>query len=186
MTTLSDMMSLRGRTDRGGYWLSAVFQVGGIVLLAVVTQVLGGAGPSPAPVLLLLWGVGGLVIAWIGFAATIRRWHDRDKSGWWTLIGAVPVIGSIWLLVELGLLAGTPGDNRFGPPPGSVSGGRAGSDASGSSGEDLEAIVARWASTGAPQPVPVAAPRPSARFADRPPVIERLGRDGGFGRRGSR
>jgi uncharacterized membrane protein YhaH (DUF805 family) len=29
----------------------------------------------------------------------------------------VPIIGSIWLLIELGFLAGTPGANRFGPPP---------------------------------------------------------------------
>jgi hypothetical protein len=26
------------------------------------------------------------------------------------------IIGSIWLLVELGFLKGTPGPNRFGPP----------------------------------------------------------------------
>ena len=47
----------------------------------------------------------------------IKRWHDRDKSGWWMLITLVPIIGSIWLLIELGFLAGTPGVNRFGPPP---------------------------------------------------------------------
>jgi uncharacterized membrane protein YhaH (DUF805 family) len=47
----------------------------------------------------------------------IKRWHDRDKSGWWMLIALVPIIGTIWFLIELGFLAGTPGSNRFGPPP---------------------------------------------------------------------
>ena len=47
----------------------------------------------------------------------IKRFHDRDKSGWWVLIVLMPIIGAIWMLVELGFLAGTPGPNRFGPPP---------------------------------------------------------------------
>ena len=46
----------------------------------------------------------------------IKRFHDRDKSGWWVLIGLIPIIGGIWLLIELGFLKGTPGPNRFGPP----------------------------------------------------------------------
>jgi len=33
------------------------------------------------------------------------------------LIALIPIIGSIWLLIELGFLAGTPGPNRFGLPP---------------------------------------------------------------------
>jgi uncharacterized membrane protein YhaH (DUF805 family) len=46
----------------------------------------------------------------------IKRFHDRDKSGWWVLITLIPIIGAIWILVELGFLKGTPGLNRFGPP----------------------------------------------------------------------
>ncbi|WP_417430347.1 DUF805 domain-containing protein [Kiloniella sp.] len=44
----------------------------------------------------------------------IKRWHDRDKSGWWTLIIFVPIIGSFWVLIECGFLRGTAGPNRFG------------------------------------------------------------------------
>src|SRR6476619_2368481 len=32
----------------------------------------------------------------------IKRFHDRDKSGWWVLIGFIPIIGAIWLLIEVG------------------------------------------------------------------------------------
>ena len=32
----------------------------------------------------------------------MKRWHDRDKSGWWVLIELIPVFGSLWTLVELG------------------------------------------------------------------------------------
>jgi uncharacterized membrane protein YhaH (DUF805 family) len=32
------------------------------------------------------------------------------------LILFVPSVGAIWLLIELGFLAGTPRPNRYGPP----------------------------------------------------------------------
>ena len=47
----------------------------------------------------------------------IKRWHDRDKSGWWSLIAFIPLIGFLWVLIECGFLAGTSGSNRFGEDP---------------------------------------------------------------------
>jgi uncharacterized membrane protein YhaH (DUF805 family) len=52
----------------------------------------------------------------LGVIVYIKRFHDRDKSGWWVLIGLIPIIGAIWLPIELGFLKGTPRPNRFGPP----------------------------------------------------------------------
>ena len=51
------------------------------------------------------------------FAVGAKRWHDRNKSGWWVLLNLVPVIGPIWTLVECGCLKGTEGQNRHGPDP---------------------------------------------------------------------
>lgn len=56
-------------------------------------------------------------LIWIGFAVGIKRWHDRGKSGWWILIGLIPVIGGIWTFVECGCLRGTFGANRYGEDP---------------------------------------------------------------------
>ncbi len=58
-----------------------------------------------------------LPLYWIGLAVTVKRSHDRDKSGWWILIALIPLIGAIWFLIEFGFLRGTPGPNRFGPDP---------------------------------------------------------------------
>lgn len=66
---------------------------------------------------LILLGVVFLGLLWPGLALLIKRWHDRDKSGWWMLIGLVPTIGILWILIETGLLPGTDGDNRYGPKP---------------------------------------------------------------------
>ena len=58
-----------------------------------------------------------LASIYFALALYAKRWHDRDKSGWWTLDRAGAVIGGIWLLVELGILEGTTGANRYGPDP---------------------------------------------------------------------
>jgi uncharacterized membrane protein YhaH (DUF805 family) len=45
---------------------------------------------------------------------TVRRLHDIDRSGWWILIGLVPLIGWI-ILIYWYTREGTPGLNQFGP-----------------------------------------------------------------------
>lgn len=48
------------------------------------------------------------------YAIATKRWHDRGKSGWWSLIGFVPLIGGLWMLIELGFLGGDDGANDYG------------------------------------------------------------------------
>jgi uncharacterized membrane protein YhaH (DUF805 family) len=55
--------------------------------------------------------------AWANLALQAKRWHDRDKSGWWILVNLVPLVGGLWSFVETGLLPGTPGPNQFGESP---------------------------------------------------------------------
>jgi uncharacterized membrane protein YhaH (DUF805 family) len=49
-------------------------------------------------------------------AVTVRRLHDRGDSGWWSLLGAIPIVGTIWLIA---LLAASDNrdDNAYGPVP---------------------------------------------------------------------
>ena len=51
-----------------------------------------------------------------GLAVTIRRLHDTDKSGWFILLGLIPLVGAIILFVFY-LIEGTRGPNRFGHDP---------------------------------------------------------------------
>src|SRR5260370_2056147 len=50
---------------------------------------------------------------WIGLVVSVKRWHDRNKSGRWDLLTLVPEVGWLWTLVECGFLKGTTGPNRF-------------------------------------------------------------------------
>ena len=54
-----------------------------------------------------------LILLWPGIAVQIKRWHDRNKSGYWVFINFIPFIGAIWVTIELGFLPGTKGKNRF-------------------------------------------------------------------------
>ncbi len=48
------------------------------------------------------------------YALCTKRWHDRGKSGWWSLIALVPLIGALWFFIELGFLGGEDGANQYG------------------------------------------------------------------------
>ena len=47
------------------------------------------------------------------YALYTKRWHDRGKSGWWSLIGFVPFVG-FWMVIELGFLGGYEYQNDYG------------------------------------------------------------------------
>jgi uncharacterized membrane protein YhaH (DUF805 family) len=80
------------------------------------------SSPAMVIVMLALTLIYLVLLFWVGLAVHIKRWHDRDKSGWWVLTGFIPVVGPIWSLIECGILDGTPGPNRFGLSPKGVAG----------------------------------------------------------------
>ena len=115
------LLSFEGRINRAKFWLGVlILIVASLVAYAIIGALFGGVIYDEAG-LPHVSGIGGvlMVAVWlVTFYASIavyaKRWHDRDKSGWWSLIGLVPIIGGIWVLVECGCLQGTEGQNRFG------------------------------------------------------------------------
>ncbi len=104
-------LSPRGRIARRTWWLYGVAAMLGIGLLLNALLRIAGMAPDPAA------GVVTLVLLWPSLAISIKRWHDRDKSAWWVLVGLIPLIGGLWLLIENGLMRGTAGPNRYGDDP---------------------------------------------------------------------
>jgi uncharacterized membrane protein YhaH (DUF805 family) len=101
----------RGRIARRTFWLYGVLPLLGLNLLLSALLSIAGMQSGHAETLvnrLLLWPV---------IAVSVKRWHDRDRSGWWVLILLIPVVGWLWALIDNGFLRGTPGPNRFGPQP---------------------------------------------------------------------
>jgi len=48
-------------------------------------------------------------------AVTVRRLHDINRSGWWLLIGLIPLGGLVLLIFVC--LDSNPGPNEYGPNP---------------------------------------------------------------------
>ena len=61
----------------------------------------------------LIWNLGTLIPF---IAVGVRRLHDINKSGWWILVGAIPLIGTISLIIWL-LKQGADGSNNYGDNP---------------------------------------------------------------------
>jgi uncharacterized membrane protein YhaH (DUF805 family) len=118
------LFGVRGRLTRASFWLVAL---GIVVVELLLFAALGGEAamsgdPQAAlaamrPVAGAVLLVFGLLATWVSLSVAIKRFHDRDKSGWWLLILLVPVVGGLWYLIECGFLRGTEGSNRYGNDP---------------------------------------------------------------------
>lgn len=104
-----------GRAQRPEFWWWILFvtllQIAASIILTVLLVVFQNAGFLQwLGVLIFMIVV--LAVILPSIAVSVRRLHDRDLSGWWYLLGFVPV-ASIVLLVWY-VLPGTPGPNRYG------------------------------------------------------------------------
>ncbi len=125
------LTSFSGRINRQPFWLSilalVVLQWVIMLVLSMIlgTSMMGGMDPNMPPdeaAALAMKSMTPIIIISLLFlypalAIYTKRWHDRDKSGWWSLIIVVPIIGALWFLIECGFLRGTEGANRFGEDP---------------------------------------------------------------------
>jgi uncharacterized membrane protein YhaH (DUF805 family) len=100
--------SYRGRLRRSTFWLVSLFLI--VAFGAVFAALEAGVGRSSTLVLYppFFWSAGALLV---------RRWHDRGRSAAWLLVLLLPILGPLWTGLQLGLLRGTRGENRYGPDP---------------------------------------------------------------------
>ena len=148
------LFSFRGRIQRLYLWITFLVVEGGFGMLYFTIQFfaqfhgMGEFNPhinqfEPTGPLLIAQFVVLFVNLWINFALSVKRLHDRDRTGWWlaspAIVGAIglglvklmqsyegtvavfAVIATaglmLWLFVEIGFLSGTKGPNRYGPDP---------------------------------------------------------------------
>jgi len=129
-TCLSKYATFSGRAQRSEFWWFMLFLIIAQILLGLVdsmifppTEVMSMTSsmqdgynfnfsyqPQPITAIFLL----AMLLPNLGVG--VRRLHDTGRSGWWWLIGLIPLIGLIVLIVFFAT-KGTEGDNAYGPDP---------------------------------------------------------------------
>lgn len=120
---MATFFSWNGRVGRGIWWLGQFLQWGLILAAVLVVLLVMPADSQPLGKLTIyvggLVGVVALVAGfWAQVCVTVKRFHDRGKSGWWWWFGFIPFLGPTWLLIECGFLSGEACGNDYGPPGG--------------------------------------------------------------------
>jgi len=91
VTALRKYATFKGRAQRAEYWYFILFNTIVSIILGSLDTVLGTSG--------LFVGIYLVSVFIPTFAVKVRRLHDIGKSGWWLLIGFIPLIGEIILIV---------------------------------------------------------------------------------------
>lgn len=105
-----------GRSRRSEFWYFALFNM----LVAMALFFIGSAINEVMG--LALYGIYVLAAFIPGLAVAVRRLHDSGRSGWWYLIGLVPLVGFILLIVWFAT-DGVREQNKWGSNPKYGSGG---------------------------------------------------------------
>lgn len=110
----------KGRARRSEYWFfvlfSAIVSIVGSILDAIFGLRSGTTGP--------IQGILQLALLVPSLAVGARRLHDTGRSGWWLLIGLIPVVG--WIVLLVFFVQDSHPANQHGPNPKEVGAGYAG------------------------------------------------------------
>jgi len=135
--------SFDGRINRAKYWIGSIALAVISIVFGILIASLFGMTTLGAILIALVT----LALFYPAYAIAAKRFQDRDKPGQTALYGLVPVLlvnflqlfgmtgtpeqpntlgwisslvmlaVGLWFLVELGILKGTTGPNRYGPDP---------------------------------------------------------------------
>jgi uncharacterized membrane protein YhaH (DUF805 family) len=97
-----------GRARRIEYWMFFLINIIVAILIGVIEGIVGSPG--------VLGAIYSLAVLLPAIGVSIRRLHDTDRTGWWLLIGLIPLIGAIVLIVFM-VLDSQEGENQYGPSP---------------------------------------------------------------------
>ena len=114
-TCLKKYFTIKGRASRSEYWYFQLLFTPFAFYTGFWSDPVSTGMMDPPPFYLISLLI--VILLFIpAITSQIRRFHDRDKSGWFILINLIPFVGWIIVLVIL-IDRGTLGKNRFGDYP---------------------------------------------------------------------
>ena len=86
----TNYVNFKGRSTRAEYWWFVLFTS----ILSVITEAIDSISSLGVTNLIL-----SLVVFMPSLTVGVRRLHDINKSGWWTLMWLIPIVGWIIMIV---------------------------------------------------------------------------------------
>lgn len=114
LKVMSNYAQFSGRASRQEYWMFVLFNFLFTLAAMALDNMLGFT--FAGAVYGAIYTLYALVVFLPSLAASVRRLHDCNYSGWMVLISFIPLIGGIWLLVLL-CKASDPVANEYGAQP---------------------------------------------------------------------
>lgn len=102
----------QGRSSRSEYWWWVLF----VAILSFCIGIIEGILGFSMTAVQATSGILSLVLLLPGLGLSVRRLHDIGKSGWWILLGLIPVVGAIVLIIWFARNSQMQ-DNQYGPVP---------------------------------------------------------------------
>ena len=114
--SLPPLLCFHGRSTRGEYWsIGLMIAMVYVVAMLIDASIFSMAMHAESNRLSIPWAslifIMGATIPTL--ALNVRRLHDRGKSGWFLFLALIPLIGTLWLLVECGLLGSKHKNNTY-------------------------------------------------------------------------
>jgi len=103
------LFTRRGRINRMTFWSGQVFIWLAFYILFNIIDLFIGFGFTLLVYPLLFWAL---------YCTAAKRLHDRNRSSWLLLFTLIPIIGPLWLFIQLGFRKGNPERNKHGLPQG--------------------------------------------------------------------
>lgn len=121
LKVLRQYADFTGRARRKEYWMFTLVSFIIAVVLGILDGILGLDSTVGGFNVGLLGDLYSLAVLLPTLAVGARRLHDTGRSGWWLLLGIIPLIG--WLiLVVFFATDGQRQSNAYGPDPKTVPG----------------------------------------------------------------
>jgi uncharacterized membrane protein YhaH (DUF805 family) len=108
---LKKYADFNGRASRAEYWMFTLISLIIYLFLYLIDKKI-----MPGSNVQVISSVYYLAVLLPSLAVNVRRLHDIGRSGWWSLIAVIPIIGPIVYLIWL-IREGQPAANKWGPNP---------------------------------------------------------------------
>lgn len=108
LKVIKNYVGFEGRARRKEFWMFTLFN---LIISFVISLVEGLVGIAP-----MVSSLYTLAVFLPSLAVGIRRLHDTGRSGWWVLLGFIPLVGAI-ILIIFACQDSQGNDNQYGSNP---------------------------------------------------------------------